>query len=79
MKNTLSTLLCEAYVHITDLIKKLLSAPQDVLELGELQEVLLQRLLVGVYFLQLILELLERGLCGGIQDGSAEAGRRSSR
>lgn len=56
-------LFCKPCIHIhADLIKKLLRAAQDVLELGQLQEVLFQRLLVGVYFLQLVLQLLERGL-----------------
>lgn len=51
------------HIHIhADLIKKLLRAAQDVLELSQLQEVLFQRLLVGVYFFQLVLQLLERGL-----------------
>lgn len=45
-----------------DLIKKLLRAAQNVLELRQLQEVLLQRLLVGVDLLQLVLQLLKRGL-----------------
>lgn len=50
-----------------DLIKKLLRTTQNVLELSQLQEVLLQGFLVGVYFLQLILKLLERGLWGDVQ------------
>lgn len=56
-----------------DLIKKLLRAPQDVLELRQLQEVLLQRLLVGVDFLQLVLQLLECGLEEQSGEGSARA------
>lgn len=56
-----------------DLIKKLLRAPQDVLELRQLQEVLLQRLLVGVDFLQLVLQLLEGGLEEQSGEGSARA------
>lgn len=50
-----------------DLIKKLLRTTQNVLELSQFQEVLLQGFLVGVYFLQLILKLLERGLWGDVQ------------
>lgn len=54
---------CKHCIHSqADLIKKLLCTTQNVLELGQFQEVLLQSLLVSVYFLQLILQLLECGL-----------------
>lgn len=42
-----------------DLIKELLRTTQNVLELSQFQEVLLQGLLIGVYFLQLIFKLLK--------------------
>lgn len=47
---------------LADLVKELLGTSQDVLELGQLQEVLLQGFLVGVDLLQLVLQLLKRGL-----------------
>lgn len=53
-----------------DLIEKLLRTTQNVLELSQFQEVLLQGLLIGVDFLQLIFKLLKRGLRGHIE-GSA--------
>ena len=42
-----------------DLVKELLGAAQDVLQLRQLQEVLLQGFLVGVDLLQLVLQLLK--------------------
>lgn len=44
-----------------------------MLELRQLQEVLLQRLLVGVDLLQLVLKLLKRGLQERDVEGSARA------
>lgn len=44
------------------LVEEDLSLSQDVLELGQLQEVALERLGVLVHFPQLVLQLLEGGL-----------------
>lgn len=47
---------------MTHLVEEDLSLSQDVLELGQLQEVALERLGVLIHFPQLVLQLLEGGL-----------------
>lgn len=64
VRNMRMMMVDDVHQMIRYLVKENLGLPQDVLQLGQLQEVLLQRLCVLVDLAQLVLQFLKRCLKG---------------